>query len=54
MARTGVATVFPQAIGLAATFDEALLRRVAAAIADEARAKHDDSCGGASAGATRA
>lgn len=41
VARNGVATVFPQAIGLAATFDEELLRRVGAAIADEARAKFD-------------
>ncbi len=40
--RAGKATVFPQAIGLAATFDVPLLRRVAAAIGDEARAKHHD------------
>jgi beta-glucosidase len=40
VARAGTATVFPQAIGLAATFDEGLVRRVAAAISDEARAKH--------------
>jgi beta-glucosidase len=40
VARAGRATVFPQAIGLAATFDEPLLRRVATAIAAEARAKH--------------
>ena len=39
VARDGVATVFPQAIGLAATFDEELMGRVARAIADEARAK---------------
>ncbi len=39
VARAGRATVFPQAIALAATFDEPLLRRVAAAISDEARAK---------------
>ena len=39
VARNGRATVFPQAIGLAATFDEDLLGRVARAIADEARAK---------------
>jgi len=38
--RAGRATVFPQAIGMAATWDEALIRRVADAIADEARAKH--------------
>jgi beta-glucosidase len=40
VARAGKATVFPQVIGLAATFDEALVRRVAQAIADEARAKY--------------
>lgn len=38
--RAGKATVFPQAIGLAATFDEDLIYRVANAISDEARAKH--------------
>jgi beta-glucosidase len=38
--RAGLATVFPQAIGLAATFDPALMHRVATAISDEARAKH--------------
>ncbi len=39
IARNGRATVFPQAIGLAATFDENLIFRVANAISDEARAK---------------
>ena len=39
VARAGVATVFPQAIGLAATFDEDFLERVAGVIADEGRAK---------------
>ncbi len=39
VARAGVATVFPQAIGLAAAFDETLVKRIAATIADEARAK---------------
>jgi beta-glucosidase len=39
VARAGRATVFPQAIALAATFDESLVRRVAEAISDEARAK---------------
>jgi beta-glucosidase len=39
--RAGRATVFPQAIGLAATFDKNLLYRVADAISDEARAKHN-------------
>lgn len=40
--RAGQATVFPQAIGMAATFDEALMYRIATAISDEARAKHHD------------
>ncbi len=40
--RAGVATVFPQAIGLAATWDEDLIFRVATAISDEARAKHHE------------
>lgn len=39
VARTGRATVFPQTIGLAATFDDELLYRIATAISDEARAK---------------
>ena len=39
VARAGRATVFPQAIALAATFDAPLLRQVATAISDEARAK---------------
>ncbi|PTB97064.1 glycosyl hydrolase [Marivirga lumbricoides] len=39
--RSGVATVFPQAIGLGATFDEDLAFRVSSAISDEARAMHN-------------
>ena len=42
VARNGVATVFPQAIGLAATWDPELIRRVAEAISTEARAKHHE------------
>jgi beta-glucosidase len=38
VARSGVATVFPQAIGLGATFDEDLIFRIGSAISDEARA----------------
>jgi beta-glucosidase len=38
--RNGVATVFPQAIGMAASFDPILLHTVADAIATEARAKN--------------
>ena len=40
VARAGIATVFPQAIGMAATWDVDLISRVAEAISDEARAKH--------------
>jgi beta-glucosidase len=40
VARAGRATVFPQAIGLAATFDTELMGRIARAVSDEARAKH--------------
>lgn len=39
--RSGVATVFPQAIGMGATFDENLILEVASAISDEARATHN-------------
>ena len=38
--RNGRATVFPQVIGLGATWNRALIGRVAATIADEARAKY--------------
>ncbi|MBN2535416.1 MAG: glycoside hydrolase family 3 C-terminal domain-containing protein [Spirochaetales bacterium] len=41
VARAGKATVFPQAIGMAATFDKELIYRVATAISDEARAKYN-------------
>jgi beta-glucosidase len=41
VARAGKATVFPQAIGLAATWDVPLLFQVSSAISDEARAKYD-------------
>jgi len=42
VARSGRATVFPQAIGLAATWDRELMFRIAEAISDEARAKHHE------------
>lgn len=42
VAVAGQATVFPQAIGLAATFDTDLMLRVSTAIGDEARAKYVD------------
>ena len=41
VARAGEATVFPQSIGLAATFDPALVRRVGDAVSTEARAKYN-------------
>ncbi len=40
VARAGIATVFPQAIGLAATFNDELIYKVASAISDEGRAKY--------------
>ena len=40
IARAGLATVFPQTIGMAASFDEQLIERVFTATSDEARAKH--------------
>jgi len=42
VARAGIATVFPQAIALAATFDDGLVERIADAISDEARAKYNE------------
>jgi len=41
VARSGYATLFPQAIGLAATWDTALQHEVATAISTEARAKYN-------------
>ena len=41
VARAGTATVFPQAIGLAATFDEELIAKVAEVISTEARGKYN-------------
>lgn len=40
--RAGLATVFPQSIGLASTWNTALMHRIATAISDEARAKHHE------------
>lgn len=42
VARAGDATVFPQAIGLAATFAPELVGKVARVISDEGRAKHHE------------
>jgi beta-glucosidase len=41
VARNGIATVFPQAIGMAASFDPALMQQVGDIIATEARAKYN-------------
>ena len=41
-ARSGMATVFPQAIGMAASFDTELMHEVATAISDEVRAKYNE------------
>ena len=45
VARAGTATVFPQAIGLAATFDRELVEEEADAISTEARAKYNEAAG---------
>jgi beta-glucosidase len=42
VARAGIATVFPQAIGLAATWDPVLVHQVADVVSTEARAKHHE------------
>jgi beta-glucosidase len=42
VARNGRATVFPQAIGMAATWDRELVRKIASAIGDEGRAKYHE------------
>jgi beta-glucosidase len=41
VARSGVATIFPQSIGLGATFDRDLVFRIGTAISDEARAMYN-------------
>lgn len=43
VARNGTATVFPQAIGMAASFDDSLLYNIFTIISDEARIKHRQS-----------
>lgn len=40
VARAGKATVFPKPIAMGATWDSDLIKRIADAISDEARAKH--------------
>ena len=41
VARAGIATIFPQSIGLAASFDEAMMHEIANVISTEARAKYN-------------
>ncbi len=41
VARAGEATIFPQAIGMAASFNDVLLKEVASAVSTEARAKYN-------------
>jgi beta-glucosidase len=41
VARAGIATVFPQAIAMAAMFDDELLKQIGDAVATEARAKYN-------------
>jgi len=42
VARAGIATVFPQAIGMAAAFDDELIGEIADCIAEEGRAKYNE------------
>ena len=42
VARSGLATVFPQAIGFAATWDDSLVHRMATVVSDEFRAKYHE------------
>jgi len=43
--RAGIATVFPQPIGLAAMFDAPFLKEIASVISDEVRAKYNEATG---------
>lgn len=45
VARAGAATVFPQAIGLAASFDPDMMLEISTVISDEGRAKHHEFAG---------
>ncbi|MES1249928.1 MAG: glycoside hydrolase family 3 N-terminal domain-containing protein, partial [Chitinophaga rupis] len=45
VARAGEATIFPQAIGMAATFNDELLQQATTYISTEARAKYNLSAG---------
>lgn len=44
IARAGTATVFPQAIAMAAAFDEEMMEKVGEAVSTEARAKYNAQC----------
>jgi len=46
VANAGTATVFPEPVGLAATFDDSLIHEMAVVIGTEARAKHDQAVKG--------
>ncbi|HEY3935205.1 MAG TPA: glycoside hydrolase family 3 C-terminal domain-containing protein [Gemmatimonadales bacterium] len=48
VARSGLATVFPQAIGLAATWNDSLVHQMASVVSDEARAKYNEALRGGS------
>lgn len=54
VARAGVATVFPQAIGLAATFDKELLQEIGDVVSTEGRAKFNEFSRRATAASTKA
>lgn len=54
VARAGVATVFPQAIGLAATFDKELLQEIGDVVSTEGRAKFNEFSRKATAVSTKA
>ena len=54
VARNGTATVFPQAIGLAATWNPGLHQRIAGVISTEARAKNNEAIRNSGVGAYQA
>lgn len=53
VARNGIATVFPQAIGFAATWNPELIQRMADAISTEARAKNNEAIAKKNGGSAR-
>jgi len=44
LANNGNVTVFPEPVGMAASFDDALLYRIFNAVSDETRAKYNEAC----------